>query len=542
MQAQKRKTIENDNDSDLNYFDFIPLEIFTLILSFITLRNQFFLLRCVCKSFMRCIPIPESNNDISFKIDRKRQYYQFMNEFNYRHDFDYFFPKLCTYFEKDSLHMKKIILNDHKPFLPIMFAIDAGAFNIVKYLFNNLRLKGFISSVIQDKYCNYYLAIAMIKGNIQFFQELIKISYYQTNSEKVTCDFAIQSKNLKFLRFLREEFNPPFEWGTASMQNAVFFQSLDILKYMVEEKHKKKDVPLIFVWNCTPLSLVETSKDILLYLWKKFPNEKEWNQVCYVASKMGNLEKLKFFRQVFDPPLFWDENVCNAAVIFGHINILQYIRNCDTPCPWNENTCELALRHNQMNVLSFLREKLNPPCPWNEKLFEIAVHNNNSQMLHHLKKLNLNINIERCLKMSINFSKFEILRYVCENMNIDQELEKEGFILDAIRNKNLEYFKYIWEKTKLFRNEEECMLAAIRIGHKKIIKYLKTGCNPPVYWNENHIKVAVSSIRFGILKILHSQRAPYFKNDLLELLNNMNDRVKKESRYIKVKKYVLEKM
>ena len=58
----------------------------------------------------------------------------------------------------------------------------------------------------------------------------------------------------------------------------------------------------------------------------------------------------------------WNDSVCAATAINGHLDVLQYLH--ENGCPWNALACELAALNGHLDVLKYLHEN-GCPCDHN---------------------------------------------------------------------------------------------------------------------------------------------------------------------------------
>ena len=187
----------------------------------------------------------------------------------------------------------------------------------------------------------------------------------------------------------------------------------DILKIFfdyMQFDEKIKYIEANIFYNNTDKSV--NIKNYYYYINELFFGEKLGILTCEVFIKYNCFNLLKCARQL-EPPCSWSElatkyaiengrldilewciqNGCTLyplasynAAMYGHINILEYIKKNDLTYNWNDvELCNHAAKNGKISTLIWLREQ-NPPCPWNEKTCVIAAINGQLETLKWLRK------------------------------------------------------------------------------------------------------------------------------------------------------------
>jgi hypothetical protein len=96
---------------------------------------------------------------------------------------------------------------------------------------------------------------------------------------------------------------------------------------------------------------------VLTYLrehgWERFFHEPK---VMEAAAEKGHLETVQWLRSL-NPPCPWDERVCRAAASSGRLGMLQWLRQQQPPCPWDvAAVAAAAAAYGHVNILEWLKE------------------------------------------------------------------------------------------------------------------------------------------------------------------------------------------
>jgi hypothetical protein len=132
--------------------------------------------------------------------------------------------------------------------------------------------------------------------------------------------------------------------------------------------------------------------DISIIEWSQcqVPKYPLYSETCEVAATYGHLEMLQWLRNL-DPSLFnCDAQICSAAARRGHIFILEWLR-AQKPsqlCLWDEGTCAAAALGGHLDTLKWLRSR-DPPCPWDWRTRACAVKSGHYDVVKWVDTLGL---------------------------------------------------------------------------------------------------------------------------------------------------------
>ena len=115
--------------------------------------------------------------------------------------------------------------------------------------------------------------------------------------DEYACGCAAQNGHLEVLKYLREEVEAPWDWGTAIL--AAKYGHLHILEYLVERKYDKYSV-----------------------------------FACELAARNGHFDCLKYLRETAKAP--WDADAVRYAHENNQTECVQYLldNNCPLPDGW----------------------------------------------------------------------------------------------------------------------------------------------------------------------------------------------------------------
>ncbi|ATZ81199.1 ankyrin repeat domain-containing protein [Bodo saltans virus] len=187
---------------------------------------------------------------------------------------------------------------------------------------------------------------------------------------------------------------------------------------------------------------------------------------CYIASKNGHLECLKYLHE---NGYYWDSWISTIAAENGHLECLKYAH--ENNCPWNINTCMNAAYNGHLECLKYAHEN---GCPWNEYTCLNAAGNGHLECLKYAHENNCPWDLYTCIN-AVYDGYLDCLQYAHENgcpWNCDT-------CSCAAQNGHLKCLKYAHENG-CFWNSDTCTYAA-QNGHLECLKYAyENGCP----WNE----------------------------------------------------------
>lgn len=109
-----------------------------------------------------------------------------------------------------------------------------------------------------------------------------------------------------------------------------------------------------------------------------------WNRESYYeTARFGYLHVLKWLREK-DPDFPWDSNICAYAAMGGHIAVLEWLQSQEPKCPIDSLSCSYAARHGQLETLRWLRA-LSTPCPWDAFTCSDAARGGHMKVLQWLR-------------------------------------------------------------------------------------------------------------------------------------------------------------
>ena len=97
------------------------------------------------------------------------------------------------------------------------------------------------------------------------------------------------------------------------------------------------------------------------------------------AAYGGHLEMLKWVLRC-DPPCPWSQYTLSWVAERGHLNVLQWIRESGLPCEWHRGVSAFAADGGHLKVLQWLRAQT-PPCPWDHSVCSNAAANGHLEVL-----------------------------------------------------------------------------------------------------------------------------------------------------------------
>ena len=129
--------------------------------------------------------------------------------------------------------------------------------------------------------------------------------------------------------------------------------------------------------------------------WSQGPQEKLsqlWDENnCRWAALYGHLELVKWLRAKGCP---WGTRTSSCAAIGGHLDVLQWIRSQDPPCPWDsKNVCYWAALEGHLDMLRWARSQ---GCPWHEEMTYEAARNGHLKVLKWLIKEGCPYDLSKC--------------------------------------------------------------------------------------------------------------------------------------------------
>ena len=129
--------------------------------------------------------------------------------------------------------------------------------------------------------------------------------------------------------------------------------------------------------------------------WSQGPQEKLsqlWDENnCRWAALYGHLELVKWLRAKGCP---WGTRTSSCAAIGGHLDVLQCIRSQDPPCPWDsKNVCYWAALEGHLDMLRWARSQ---GCPWHEEMTYEAARNGHLKVLKWLIKEGCPYDLSKC--------------------------------------------------------------------------------------------------------------------------------------------------
>ena len=114
-----------------------------------------------------------------------------------------------------------------------------------------------------------------------------------------------------------------------------------------------------------------------------------WNEdACSEAALYGHLDVLKYLRQNGCP---WNSDACSSAALNGHLDVLKYLRQ--NGCSWNSNACSSAALNGHLDVLKYFYQKRSP---WDERACSNAALNGHLDVLKYLHENRCRWNSNAC--------------------------------------------------------------------------------------------------------------------------------------------------
>lgn len=108
-----------------------------------------------------------------------------------------------------------------------------------------------------------------------------------------------------------------------------------------------------FPWDSESTAKAAEGGHMDLLLWLKAQGCPLSVRVCELASKSNQLHILEWATSL-DPPVPFSEKCCSWSAFWGHLRVLQWLR--EHGCPWDSDTCAWAAKGNQFEVLRWAHE------------------------------------------------------------------------------------------------------------------------------------------------------------------------------------------
>jgi hypothetical protein len=136
-------------------------------------------------------------------------------------------------------------------------------------------------------------------------------------------------------------------------------------------------------YMCCTAAVIAGHLNVLQWLHSQDAFERSNMWWCKLPAAHGHLEILQWMRAQ-DPPCPWDVLTCEGAAKGGHLQILQWLRAQTPPCPWDARTCVAAAKGGHPEVLQWVRAQT-PPCPWGARTCANAAFGGHVGMLQLLR-------------------------------------------------------------------------------------------------------------------------------------------------------------
>lgn len=551
-----------------NIFMILPQDIFMNILLYLKFHPYYILLKNVSKYFYVMITRFVTNQDFRLPIsllenkpsslshwtneqfhkekrrNQKKEYYRFMEEFSTHPKFDEF-----DFFVNKSKSIDNYLIEFDFPtwkrneiFPTLVYAIDADAFNIVKYVVNEDIFKTRTDKCLL---LAHYINFAMTRGNLEIVKFLYVVCY-------VTDDYlhyAVQSGNIELVEYIRKTHR---EVITESCFNAAAkLPTVEMLKYLIEELKK---IPTIDVQSqISDQFLICATQNpnlsMIQYVRIQFPQKFQTykNDLCRFAVHNPNLKIFDYLRNECSPSCEWDVSVCRQAARDGKLNLLKYVReNFDPPCPWDQTVFCAAGESGKVEVFQYLLNFKNP-CHWDplpvmdHDAMDFIVMKDHLEafiFLKNLKSPEYPCDPKECIRSAFVYESIKILKYLVENETGANSAWKviitnSEYVKQAAW-KDLNWFSFMLKITPLdILNFNECIIMIIRHGYLPHLKYLLENYSSFVTLTKDHCLSSVICMKIGVLKYLHENNCPYDKKKLLDhLAGHQNKKAKQLQEYV----------
>ena len=251
--------------------------------------------------------------------------------------------------------------------------------------------------------------------------------------------------------------------------------------------------------------------------------EHNYKSIAYNAVLFGRIEILEWVKEInrkyLYNPIFCElasERLNIAYVNDIFLNVIKWLRSQDSPCRWSCKVFENAVRCEHLDAMKWLRNQ-NPPCPWSLKCCVYAAECEHLDLLKWLREqdppcpwndgamyegpaligntemikylLNPGDNMEACPLFE------EHLKFLCNNV-IANGNKNQIEILEIFKNYNPSFLK----------DESLCLSAVIK-GNLEILQWLRNQ-NPPCFWDSTFCYRCIEMKKLTILKWARSQEPP----------------------------------
>lgn len=242
------------------------------------------------------------------------------------------------------------------------------------------------------------------------------------------------------------------------------------------------------------------------------------NELHNMTAKHGQLLILKYLKKINLKHISKNDNVCNLAAQYNHIDILKWAYNHNykisddtfryaiknrnkemiiwlrlVDCPTPENACTIAAEVNDFELLKWLRHH---KYSFSYFTANAAIKNNNFEMLKWLIQNNCTEKTHQCVSTAEQIGNIEIFKWLIENGSTT----KKVYIAGLIKHNDMDLIHWAIDHHCQININSCC--EAIKYGYSEMLQWIIDNYESSINIKKNSNRLLQAIIQYDRIEIL----------------------------------------